>query len=95
MFWQGPHLSSLLQALAIESRCWDESNDIAGPFASTIDDDWLEAQRAVLEEGRSIEKERELIATVALSAEAVQDSDQISFSRKGGDLESSGLLRSV
>lgn len=48
---------------------------LPGLFASTVDDDWLETQRAILEEARSLETELPLIATIALSAEAIQNAD--------------------
>ena len=80
MFWQGPALSSLLRSLSRLNRgvgC--RRMILPGLFATTVDDDWLETQRAVLDEGRSVETELELIATVALSAEAVQSADQIAL----------------
>ncbi|HTQ55548.1 MAG TPA: hypothetical protein VMI94_13865 [Bryobacteraceae bacterium] len=79
MFWQGPALSALLKALSQLNRDTGCTRMILpGLFASSVDDDWLETQRAILDEARSIETERDLIATIALSAEAVQDADQVS-----------------
>ncbi len=80
MFLQGQALSALLRSLS------DLNRDVGcrrmilpGLFASSVDDDWLETQGAVLAEGRSVETERALIATIALSAEAVQDADQVAL----------------
>jgi hypothetical protein len=80
MFWQGPALSSLLRSLSRLNRdvgC--RRMILPGLFATTVDDDWLETQRAVFDEGRSVETQLELIATVALSAEVVQSADQIAL----------------
>ena len=52
---------------------------IPGLLASAVDEDWLETQRSILEESRAIEKELPLIATIALSAEAVQNTEQLSM----------------
>jgi len=78
MFWQGPPLSALLKTLSeINRDAGCSSMILPGLFASSVDDDWLETQRAVLDEARSIETGCDLVATIALSAEAVQDADQI------------------
>ncbi|MGO9262630.1 MAG: hypothetical protein ACLQU1_41075 [Bryobacteraceae bacterium] len=80
LFWQGPALSALLQSLSQLNRdvgC--HRMILPGLFAATIDDDWLETQRAFLAEGRALEADIELIATVALSAEAVQSADQVAL----------------
>jgi hypothetical protein len=80
VFWQGPPLSALLRGLSKLNRdigC--KRMIVPGLFASSINEDWLETQRAILDESRAIEKKLPLIATVALSAEAVQDSEQVSL----------------
>jgi hypothetical protein len=80
MFWQGPALSSLLGSLSrLNREVGCRRMILPGLFAANIDDDWLETQRAVLDEGRSVETELGLISTVALSAEAVQSADQIAL----------------
>jgi hypothetical protein len=79
-FWQGPPLSCLIRDLSKLNRdigC--RRMILPGLFADAIDDDWLETQRAVLEESRAIHKELSLIATIALSAEAVQNTEQVSL----------------
>jgi hypothetical protein len=78
-FWEGAALTELLRSLSQLNRDVGTNRLILpGLFASTVDDDWLETQRVVLEEGRSVEGERELIATIALSAEVVQNAEQVS-----------------
>lgn len=80
MFWQGPPLSALLRDISKLNRdvgC--KRMILPGLFASAIDEDWLETQRAILEESRAIEDELPLIATIALSAEAVQNTEQVSM----------------
>ena len=79
-FWQGPPLSALLRDLSILNRAMGCTRMIIpGLFASAIDDDWLETQRAILEESRAIEKELPLIVTIALSAEVVQNTEHVSM----------------
>lgn len=48
-----------------------------GLFADSIDGEWLDMQKAVVEESRAVEKELPLIVTIALSAKAVQSAEQI------------------
>lgn len=79
LFWQGPALQQLLTSLRrlnLEIGC--SRFVLPGLFASVVDDDWFETQRAILEEARAIETERPLIATIALSGDAVRSPDQIS-----------------
>jgi hypothetical protein len=78
VFWQGPALSSLLRSLSQLNRQVGTTKMILpGLFASAVDDDWLGTQRAVLEEGRIVEPELDLVPTIALSAEAVKDANQV------------------
>src|ERR1035437_4914007 len=97
VFWQGPALTQLLQALSNLNQDVGTSRMILpGLFAESIDDDWLEMQRAVLEEARVIEVQRPLIATIALCAEAVQNPDQVSpAARESRKLESPSVLRGL
>lgn len=80
LFWQGPQLSALLRAIFVlnqEVGC--KRVILPGIFASAIDDDWLAAQTAILEEARTLDASVPLIMTTALSAEAVQDADQVAL----------------
>jgi hypothetical protein len=80
IFWQGPPLSTLLRDLgALNRDIGCKRMILPGLFASAIDEDWLETQRAILEESRAIEQELPLIATIALSAEAVQNTEYVSL----------------
>ncbi len=50
---------------------------LPGLFASAVDDDWAETQRAVLEEARVGNDNASLISTIAISADAVKNANQI------------------
>lgn len=77
-FWQGPALVRLLRDLSeLNSACECRRFLLPGLFAAVVDDDWLETERAILEEGRAIEDNRLLICTIAISADAVRDPNQI------------------
>jgi hypothetical protein len=79
-FWQGPPLSALLRDVTkLNREVGCKRMILPGLFASAINDDWLETQRAILEESRAIEEELPLIATIALSAEAIQNTEQVSL----------------
>ncbi len=80
VFWQGQHLSALLHDLSKLNREIGCRRMIApGLFADSIDADWLDMQRAVIDESRAVEKELPLIVTIALSGKAVQSAEQISL----------------
>jgi hypothetical protein len=80
VFWQGPPLSALLRDLSKLNRdigC--KRMILPGLFAPTVNEDWLETQRAILEESRATVGDFPLIATIALSAEAVKNTEQVSL----------------
>ena len=78
LFWQGPALSKLLTDLRqLNADIGCSRFVLPGLFASVIDEDWLETQRAVLEEARALEGDESLIPTIALSADSVRNADQI------------------
>lgn len=79
-FFDGPAVTKLLRKLrelnlALGCRAFV----LPGLLAPAVDDDWLETQRAVIEEAQAAEQKLPLMATVALSAEAVKDEDQIAL----------------
>ncbi len=77
-FWQGPPLVRLLtDLLALNEEARTSAFLLPGLLATVVDDDWLESQRAVLEEAAALGTERPLYATVALSADATRSQDQI------------------
>jgi hypothetical protein len=79
-FWQGPALSRLLNDLRqLNTDVGCSRFLLPGLFAATIDDDWLETERAILEEARAISGQTSLISTIAISADAVRNADQISL----------------
>jgi hypothetical protein len=78
LFWQGQALSRLLDSLRdLNGRIGCSRFVLPGLFATTIDDDWGETQRAVLEEARARSDNASLISTIAISADAVRDANQI------------------
>lgn len=77
-FWQGPALSRLLAALRqLNTDIGCSRFLLPGLFATAVDDDWAETQRAVLEEARAGSDNAHLISTIALSADVVRDANQI------------------
>lgn len=79
-FFEGPALTKLLKKLRtlnVRLRCRELI--LPGLLASAVDDDWIETQRALIEQARATEDELPLVATIALSAEAVKDEDQIAL----------------
>jgi len=78
VFWQGPALNQLLtnlHALNRRLRCRDFI--LPGLLAAQVDDDWLETQRAILEEALSLGDTVPLLCTVALAADTARDQHQI------------------
>jgi len=79
-FFEGPALKKLLQSLRkLNARLRCGEFILPGLLASAVNDDWLETQRAIMEEARAMENALPLVATIALSAEAVKDEDQIAL----------------
>jgi hypothetical protein len=78
VFWQGQELSRLLDSLRdLNGRIGCSRFVLPGLFASAVDDDWAETQRAVLEEARVGNDNASLISTIAISADAVKNANQI------------------
>jgi hypothetical protein len=78
IFWEGAGLEKLVRDLldlngALECRDFI----LPGLFASAIDDDWLQTQQQVVKEATSLEGGLPIIATLALSADALRDSNQL------------------
>lgn len=77
-FWGGPELTSLLRRLFDLNDAVGTSEVILpGLYASAVDDDWIETQRCVLAEARDLAPNRDLVGTIALSAEAIRDAGQV------------------
>jgi hypothetical protein len=80
VFFQGPALTNLLRKLReLNVRLGCRAFILPGLLAGSVDDDWLATQRAIIEEAQAKEKQFPLIATIALSAEAAKDEDQIAL----------------
>ena len=77
-FWEGPALTRLLTALQRLNRSLSASAFILpGLLAQSVGTDWLETQRAILEEAFTIETDIPILATIALGADAARDQNQI------------------
>jgi hypothetical protein len=79
-FWQGPALTDLLTKLRdLNQSLGTRAFILPGLLASSIDADWLEIQRAILEEANALETSLPLIATIALGADAARNQDQVAL----------------
>ncbi len=77
-FWQGHGATELLSRLTrLNNRLGTASFILPGTLATAISDDWLMTHRSLLEEAGSLDDGLELIATVALSADAARDQSQV------------------
>lgn len=77
-FFQGQQLRTLLvQLRELNTTLGSYAIILPGLLASQINDDWIEVQRAVAEDSRLVFSDRPVFSTIALSAEATADQDQI------------------
>jgi hypothetical protein len=77
-FWEGSALSKLLSSLVVYNQEMRTSAFVLpGLLASTINDDWIEIQRSICSGGRNWDLDKPIYATIALTAEAASDQDQI------------------
>ncbi|MBX9951141.1 MAG: hypothetical protein K2Y39_18375, partial [Candidatus Obscuribacterales bacterium] len=77
-FFQSPALAQLIAKLHeqnIHLGCRDFI--LPGILAERIDDDWLEIQRLILEEARSLDSKLDLYSTIALSSDCLRDDQQV------------------
>lgn len=80
MFWQGQALTSLLNELSRLNDRLDTSEFVLpGILATVVNEDWFSTQEAVLEEANARNNGRPIVATIALSAEAVTREDQVAL----------------
>jgi len=78
VFWQGPSLVELLSGLADLNRRADCAEFILpGLLASSVSEDWLASQQAILEEAQALNLGLPLLSTIALSDDAVRSQEQI------------------
>jgi hypothetical protein len=78
IFWSGSGLEDLITKLANLNRTIGCRRFILpGLLAETINDDWLNQQQAVLDTAAKIASGFPLLVTLALSADAVRNQDQI------------------
>jgi len=80
-FWQGGQaLTDLLTKLnRLNQQLGCTEFILPGLHAATIDDDWLETQRAIMEEVDARAPNMPVLATIALSADAVRNQDQVAL----------------
>jgi hypothetical protein len=77
-FWQSPALHTLLERLRDLNRRLDTSSFLLpGMLATQIDEDWLGIQQSTLEEAAALKTGQRLMMTIALSADASRNPDQI------------------
>jgi hypothetical protein len=77
-FFEGPSLNNLITQLRdLNSTLRTSAFILPGLLATKVDDLWLETQRAILTEAKAVELKRPLILTIALSADAAKNDDQI------------------
>jgi len=78
VFWTGPQLRELLTNLfAVNREVGATELVLPGILATSVNDDWLEIQRSIIEEAKSIDSTHRLIATVAVGSDSVRSVDQI------------------
>lgn len=79
-FWQGPELAKLIGCLAeLNESLATAAFILPGMLAISINDDWLETQRAVLEEAAATGGSKPRYATIALGADAAKDQSQVAL----------------
>ena len=77
-FWQGPALTDLLIRLnGLNQRIRARTFILPGMLAGNIVDDWLATQRAVVTEAKALGPQLPLMMTIAVSADAARNEDQI------------------
>src|ERR1035441_5985411 len=77
-FWQGPPLRTLLERLRDLNRRLETSSFLLpGMLAAQVDEDWLGIQQSTLEEAAALNTGQRLTMTIALSADASRDPNQI------------------
>lgn len=78
IFWQGPELSELLRKLVqLNNELATSEIILPGLLAQAPDDDWIAAQQSIVDEAGQQLPERQLLATVALGADALRSSDNV------------------
>lgn len=78
VFFQGNDVRRLLADLsALNTEIGASCFLLPGLLANEISSDWLSTQRIILEEARNLGSALSLVATVALSDEAVRNDDQV------------------
>jgi hypothetical protein len=79
-FWQGPGLNELLKKLLrLNFELEASAFILPGILAAAIDADWLETQRAIWAEASTLNAGIPLFLTVALSADALKNNDQVAL----------------
>jgi len=77
-FWQGQAFANLIDNIADLNRSLGcQEMILPGLHADSVNDDWLETQRAAVEEGLARSNGLPVLATIALSADATRSEAQI------------------
>jgi hypothetical protein len=78
-FWQGADLASLLEKIRRLNEALNCSTVILpGLLATRVDADWLTVQDQIVDEARANLSRNEVMATVALSGDALRNDEQVS-----------------
>lgn len=77
-FWSGSALDTMLRSVvSLNDELGTNGTLLPGLLASAIDDDWLYVQEQVAKRARILFPDRQLIATVALRADAMRTTNQV------------------
>jgi hypothetical protein len=78
IFWEGAALNTLITELeSLNAQLETQALVLPGILAGKLDDDWFAAQEAIIDEACGRPKNRPIIATIALSDDAIQSFDEI------------------
>ena len=78
VFWEGAALNTLITELeSLNALLQTQALVLPGILASKLDDDWFATQEAIINEASVRPKNRPIIATIALSDDAIQSFDEI------------------
>lgn len=77
-FWSGPELVQLIQKIILcNEQCGCRELILPGLLAEEVNDDWMAIQQAILEAANAESPSLPIIATIAMSADATRDEDQV------------------
>ncbi len=79
-FWDGPRLALLISELLSENRRLATDRFILpGVLANEVNEDWIAIHSLILEEARAQSRDIPILMTIALSADAARNNEQIAL----------------